>query len=75
MKTIITLLTATVLVAGAASAMACDRQMAGDATSCATSVQASHGFGDAFASAIILGEVHDGTVAVPSEDDFQLPGR
>jgi hypothetical protein len=75
MRTIITLLTTTVLVAGATSAMAYDRQATDDALSLATSVQASHGFGGAFASAREPGEVRNSTVAVPSQDDFQLQGR
>ena len=40
MKTIITLLTATTLIAGATSAMAFDRQATDDALSYANSVQA-----------------------------------
>ena len=51
MKTIIALLTTTMLVAGATSAMAYDRQATDDALSSAASVQGSHGFGGAFASA------------------------
>ncbi len=50
MKTIITLLTTTMLVAGATSAMALDRQATDDAIGYA-SVQAAQGFGGAFASA------------------------
>lgn len=74
MKTIITLLTATALVAGASSAMAYDRQATDDALGYAIS-QPSHGFGGAYASARIPGEARNSTVSVPSQDDFQLQGR
>ena len=50
MKTIITLLATTMLVAGATNAMAFDRQATDDALSYA-SVQAAQGSGGAFASA------------------------
>ena len=75
MKTIITLLTTTMLVAGATSAMAYDRQATDDALAYATSVQAAHGFGGAFASARAPGEVRNSTVQAPSQYDFQLDGR
>jgi len=71
MKTIITLLTATTLVAGATNAMAFDRQATDDALSYAISMQGSHGFGGAYASA----NVRNSTVTVPSQEDFQLVGR
>ena len=74
MKTIIVLLTTTVLVAGATSAMAYDRQATDDALSM-TSVQASRGFDGAFASARIPGEVRNSTVNVPSQHDVQMDGR
>jgi O-glycosyl hydrolase len=74
MKTIITLLATTMLVAGATSAMALDRQATDDALDYATSVQASRGFGGAFASAV-PGEVRNSTVNVPSQYDFQMDGR
>ena len=73
MKTIITLLATTMLVAGATSAMAYDRQATDDALGYATSVQASRGFGP-FASAA-SGEVRNSTVNVPSRYDFQMDGR
>ena len=88
MKTIITLLTTTMLVAGASSAMAFDRQATDDALSYAISQQASHGFGgaassvrvptDAFASAQQPGRVHMNRVqaiAPTGGRDFQLQGR
>jgi hypothetical protein len=74
MKTIIALLTTTVLVAGATSAMAYDRQATDDALS-ARRVQASHGFDGAFASARIPGEVRNSTVSAPTQYDFQMDGR
>jgi O-glycosyl hydrolase len=74
MKTIIALLTTTMLVAGATSAMAYDRQATDDALSSA-SVQTSHGFGGAFASARAPGEARNSTVNAPTQDDFQLDGR
>jgi 2-methylcitrate dehydratase PrpD len=88
MKTIITLLTTTMLVAGASSAMAFDRQATDDALSYAISQQqASRGFGgaaasvraptNAFASAQ-PGRVHMNrlqAVAPTGGRDFQLQGR
>jgi hypothetical protein len=72
MKTIITLLTTTVLVAGATNAMAFDRQGADDAAGYAISQQAAHGFGGAFASARVPGHVRHGANA---QGDFQMEGR
>jgi hypothetical protein len=65
MKTIIALLTTTMLVAGATSAMAFDRQATDDALSYAISQQAAHGVGGAFASA--RGPVRHGTVNAPRQ--------
>jgi len=73
MKTIITLLTTTMLVAGATSAMALDRQATDDAADDAISQQAAHGFGGAFASA--RGTVRNGAVNAQSHGDLQLDGR
>ena len=53
MKTIITLLTATVLVAGATGAMAADRQASDDAVNNDLSWQAARSGGGAYASARI----------------------
>jgi len=75
MKTIFALLTSTLLVAGATSAMAYGHQATDDALDYATSVQAAHGFGGAFASARVPGEVRNSTVDVPTQYDFQLDGR
>ena len=75
MKTILTLLTATVLAAGATNAMALDRQATDDAADYAISQQAAHGFGSAFASARAPGAVRLSAVNVPSQDDIQLDGR
>jgi hypothetical protein len=66
MKTIIALLTTTMLVAGATSAMAFDRQATDDALSNAISHQAAGDFGGAFASARGPVRVHNGTVYLPS---------
>ena len=71
MKTIITLLTGAVLVAGATNAMALDRQATDAAAGYAISQQAAHGFGGAFASA---GTVR-GAAGVQHHDDIQLDGR
>ena len=74
MKTIITLLAATTLIAGATSAMAFDRQATDDALSSAN-VQASRGFAGAYASARMPGgDIRNSTVRVPSQEDFQLVG-
>jgi hypothetical protein len=75
MKTIIALLTTTMLVAGATSAMAYDRQATDDALDYATSAQASYGFGGAFASARVPGEARNSTVNAPTQYDFQMDGR
>ena len=87
MKTIITLLTTTMLVAGASSAMAFDRQATDDALSYAISQQAAHGFGGAAASARVPtnafasaqpGRVHMNraqAIAPTGGRDFQLQGR
>jgi O-glycosyl hydrolase len=87
MKTIITLLTTTMLVAGATNAMAFDRQATDDALGYAISQQqAAHGFGGAQASARVPrgayasarvrgGDIRNSTVNVPSQEDFQLVGN
>jgi hypothetical protein len=76
MKTIITLLTTTMLVAGATNAMAYDRQATDDALGYTASVQAPGGFGGAYASARVPGgDIRNSTVNVPSQEDFQLIGR
>jgi hypothetical protein len=69
MKTIIILLTTTMLVAGATNAMALDRQATDDAAGYAISQQAAHGFGGAFASA------RNSSVTVQRHGDVQLIGR
>jgi len=73
MKTIITLLTSTVLVAGATNAMALDRQASDAAAGYAISQPAANGFGGAFASA--RGAVRSSATNTQSHDDFQLDGR
>jgi len=75
MKTIITLLTGAMLVAGASNAMALDRQATDDAADYAISQQAAHGFGGAFASARASGAVRTSAIGVQSRDDVQLDGR
>ena len=75
MKTIITLLTTTMLVAGATSAMALDRQATDDAADYAISQQAAHGFGGTFASARVSGTVRNSAVGIQNHDDIQLDGR
>ena len=72
MKTILTLLTATMLVAGASGAMAAP-QGSNQAADYALSVQAGHSFGGAYASAREPGQVRTSTVA--TTHDFQLDGR
>jgi hypothetical protein len=68
MKTIITLLTTTMLVAGATNAMAA-QQGSDEAAGYALSQQA--GFGGAYASARTTGEARNSA----SHNDFQLDGR
>jgi hypothetical protein len=86
MKTIITLLTTTMLVAGATNAMAFDRQATDDALSNAISQQAARGAGGAYASARVPsgayasarvpgGATRNSTVNVPTQEDFQLVGN
>jgi hypothetical protein len=72
MKTIVTLLTATMLIAGASSAMAAS-QGSNQATDYSLSVQASHDSGGAYASAREPGQVRNSSV--PTAHDFQLDGR
>jgi hypothetical protein len=75
MKTIITLLTTTMLVVGASNAMAFDRQSTDDALDSQISHQAARGLEGAYASARAPGEVRNSTFNVPSETDIQLQGR
>jgi hypothetical protein len=74
MKTIVTLLTTTMLIAGASAAMAAP-QGSDEAAGYALSVQAAHGFGGAYASAREPGQIRTSTVNVPAAHDFQLDGR
>jgi len=69
MKTIIALLTTTMLVAGATSAMAYDRQATDDAMSYA-SVLAAQGGGGAFASARVQGKARNSHVKTPTGYDL-----
>jgi hypothetical protein len=70
MKTIITLLTATVLVAGATGAMAVDRQANDEAPGYALSQRTTQGFDGAYASAPARGHVRNPTVETPRTLDF-----
>ena len=72
MKTIVTLLTTAVLVAGASAAIAAP-QGSDEAAGYALGWQAGHGFGGAYASAREPGEVRNSTI--PVAHDFQLDGR
>jgi hypothetical protein len=74
MKTIIALLTTTVLVAGATTAMAAE-QGSNEAPGYELSLRAAQGFGGAYASARVPGQVHNGTFNIPTQSDFQLQGR
>jgi hypothetical protein len=73
MKTMITLLTATVLVAGATVAMAADRQASDDAVNNNLSWQAARGFsgGGAYASARIPSGAR-ASARVPVEPRFGI---
>jgi hypothetical protein len=77
MKTIITLLTATVLVAGVTGAMAADRQGSDEAANNNLSWQAARSFVGAFASARIPSGAF-ASVSVPVQArtgiDFQAQG-
>jgi hypothetical protein len=83
MKTMIALLTTTVLVAGATSAMAVEQgsnQAPGYALSLRAAqgfgaVQAGRSFGGAFASARAPGVVRQRIMDLPANGDFQLQGR
>jgi len=80
MKTFIALLTTTLLVAGATTAIAAE-QGSDEAPGYALSLRAAQGFGPArsfggaFASARVTGAVHNRTVDLPANGDFQLQGR
>ena len=74
MKTIIALLTTTMLVAGATTAMAAE-QGSNQAVDYALSLRAAQGFGGAYASAREPGQVHNSVFNVPTQGDFQLQGR
>ena len=74
MKTIIALLTTTMLVAGATTAMAAE-QGSNQAADYALSLGAAQGFGGAYASAREPGQVRNSTFNIPAQDDFQLQGR
>ena len=83
MKTIIALLTTTVLVGGATTAMAAE-QGSDEAPGYALSLRAAgafsgaqvaRGFGNAYASTRTPRAVRGRTIDIPANDDFQLQGR
>ena len=75
MKTIVTLITTLMLVAGATSAMASNLQGSNEAPGYQLSEQqAARSLDGAYASARVPGEAHT-TVNVSSQNDFQLRGR
>ena len=74
MKTIVTLVTTVMLVAGATGAMASE-QGSNEAPGYQLSLQqAARSFGGAHAS-VRTGEVRNSMVNVPTQRDFQLDGR
>jgi hypothetical protein len=76
MKTIIGLLTATLLVAGASSAMATEFQASDEAVNYELSHAAGSSFGGAYNSARVPGGVHNSTWSAPTPiEDFQAVGK
>ena len=75
MKTLITTLAMTALIAGATSAKAWDQQATDDQMAYSLSKQAAGNFGAAYASATAPARIHAPRVKVPSQEDFQLQGR
>jgi hypothetical protein len=73
MKTMIALLTTTVLVAGVATAMAAE-QGSDEAPGYALSLRMSRSSGP-YASARVPGRIRNSTFNVPTQHDFQLDGR
>jgi hypothetical protein len=71
MKTILTLLTTTMLVAGATSAMAWDQQATDDQMNYEISQRAAQGLGGAFGSVRVPGDIRNSTVYVPRHRQFQ----
>jgi len=74
MKTIIALLAATVVVAGAA-ASANEFQASDEAANYALSHASGSSFGGAYDSARMPGGVHNSTWSAPSQTDFQAGGN
>jgi hypothetical protein len=74
MKIFITLLTATVVAAGASQAMAADVQASDEAASYALSHGSGWSYGGAYDSAR-PGENHNSTFAAPRTYDFQAGGN
>jgi hypothetical protein len=73
MKTMIALLTTTVLVAGVATAMAAE-QGSDEAPGYALSLRMSRSSGP-YASARVPGQIRNSTFSIPTQYDFQLDGR
>jgi hypothetical protein len=82
-KTFIALLTTTLLVAGATTAIAAE-QGSDEAPGYALNLRAAQGFGavegarslrGAFASARVTGPVHTRTMSLPATVDYQFVGR
>jgi len=75
MKTIIALIAATAVVAGATAASASEFQASDEAASYELSHTAGSVFGGAYDSARAPGGVHNSTVSAPSQTDFQAGGN
>jgi hypothetical protein len=73
MKTMIALLTTTVLVAGVTTAMAAE-QGSDEAPGYALSLKMARSSG-AYASARVPTQVRNSTFSIPAQRDFQLNGR
>jgi len=75
MKTIIALLAATVVVAGATGAAASEFQASDEAASYELSHASGSNFGGAYNSARMPRGVHNSTWSAPSHTDFQAGGN
>jgi hypothetical protein len=75
MKTIIGLLAATFVVAGASSAIATEFQDSDEAASYALSHATGWSFGGAYGSARVPGPARNSTIGAPIQMDFQAGGN
>ena len=75
MKTIIGLLAATFVVAGASSAMASEFQDSDEAASYALTHAPGWNYGNAYGSARMPGPAYNSTVGAPIQQDFQAGGN